>query len=585
MRKTKIICTLGPTSENEEVLRKLIDAGMNAARMNFSHGDHEEHCKRIELVKRLREEANKPVAIILDTKGPEIRTGTFKGGTVSLKEGNPFTIVCGEKIEGDETICSVTYAELYKDVKPGDVVLVADGLVGFEVQSIKGNRLHCRVKNSGVLGDQKNVNIPGIAVNLPAITEKDINDFVFGIKMGVDMIAASFIRKASDVLEIRKVLVDNGAPDILIFSKIENHEGVKNIDEIIKFSDGIMVARGDLGVEIPTEDVPVVQKMIIEKCNEAGKPVITATQMLDSMIRNPRPTRAEASDVANAIFDGTDAIMLSGETANGKYPVETVVTMSKIAERAEQAIKYEENLKKRRINSIPNVQNAISFATCNIAAELKASAIITVTQTGHSAKVVSKYRPECPVIAVTPYDKVARRLALNWGVFPLVTYRTASTDELIQSSVTKALETGYVKKGDLVVVAAGIPVDYAGTTNMIKVHIVGDILSQGRGRGNKPGYGTANLVSGYEEAVENIAAGDILVAKSVDDRFTALLDKIEGIIIADKSLDSKIEIECLRRDIPVIFDASGVTDIIKTGAFITMDASRGIVYSGKVNIK
>lgn len=585
MRKTKIICTIGPTSENEEVMRELIKSGMNVARLNFSHGDHEEHGRRIELVKRLRDEAKKPIAIILDTKGPEIRTGSFKGGSVELKEGEDFTIVCGEDIEGDETICSITYAELYKDVKVGDVVLVADGLVGFEVKSIEGNKLYCKVKNSGTLGNHKNVNVPGICVNLPAITEKDIKDLVFGVEKGVDMVAASFIRKASDVLEIRKVLVDNGAPDILIFSKIENHEGVDNIDEIIKFSDGVMVARGDLGVEIPTEDVPVVQKMIIEKCNEAGKPVITATQMLDSMIRNPRPTRAEASDVANAIFDGTDAIMLSGETANGKYPIETVVTMSKIAERAEKAIKYEENLKKRRRNHIPNVQNAISLATCNTAADLKASAIITATQTGHSAKMVCKYRPECPVIAVTPYEKVARRLALNWGVFPLVTYKTASTDDLIQSSVTKALETGYVKKGDLVVIAAGIPVDYAGTTNMLKVHIVGDILAQGRGKVNKAGYGTANLVSSYEEAMENIAEGDILVVKSLDDRYINVFDKIEGIITEDKVLTSGVEIECIRRDIPIIFDASGVTDTIKTGSFITLDATRGIVYSGKANVK
>jgi pyruvate kinase len=584
MRKTKIICTVGPSSQNEEVLSKLIEAGMNASRHNFSHGDHAEHGARLELVKKLREKYNKPIAIILDTKGPEIRTGKFDGGAVELKEGTPFTVYCGEEVLGNNTMCSVSYADLYKDVKLGDSILIADGLVGLEVKSIEGNKIYCTVKNSGSLGNNKNVNVPGVITSLPAVTEKDILDLRFGIEQGVDIVAASFIRKAADVLTMRKVLQENGGADILIFSKIENHEGVHNIDEIIKFSDGIMVARGDLGVEIPTEEVPVVQKMIIEKCNAAGKPVITATQMLDSMIKNPRPTRAEASDVANAIFDGTDAIMLSGETANGKYPVETVVTMSKIAERAEKALNYEEKLKKRRRTHIPNVPNAISLATCNTAMDLNAAAIITATQSGHTAKIVSNYRPECPIIAVTPYEKIARKLALNWGVFPIVAEKMESTDELIDKSVDIARATGYVKNGDLVVIAAGIPANYVGTTNMMKVHVVGDILAQGKASGSVHGFGTANVVKDMKEAKENIQEGDILVVKELDNSCLSLLDKVAGIITEQASVTSDITIQCMLKEIPLVYDAAGVTDIIKTGCFITIDVRRGIVYSGKVNL-
>lgn len=584
MRKTKIICTVGPASENEEIVSKLIEAGMNASRHNFSHGNHEEHGKRIQLIKTLREKYNKPIAIILDTKGPEIRTGKFEGGKVELKEGAPYTVVCGEDILGNNSICSVTYRDLCKDVKPGDSILIADGLVGLEVKSIEDNKIYCRVKNNGTLGNNKNVNVPGVVTNLPAVTEKDIDDLMFGIEAGVDMVAASFIRKASDVLTIRKVLQENGGGDILIFSKIENHEGVDNIDEIIKFSDGIMVARGDLGVEIPTEDVPVVQKIIIEKCNAAGKPVITATQMLDSMIKNPRPTRAEASDVANAIFDGTDAIMLSGETANGKYPVETVVTMSKIAERAEKALNYEEKLKRRRKNHIPNVPNAISLATCNTAMDLNAAAIITATQSGHTARIVSNYRPECPIIAVTPYWNVARKLALNWGVFPIVAEKMESTDELIEKSVEIAQTAGYVKNGDLVVIAAGIPVNYVGTTNMMKVHVVGDILVQGKPLGSVHGYGAANVVRNLKEANNNLQEGDILVVKHLTQDYVDILDRVSGIITEQEDVTPDISIKCIEREIPLIYNATGASDIIKTGSFITLDMRRGVVYSGKLNL-
>jgi pyruvate kinase len=584
MRKTKIICTIGPASDSVEVLSKLIVGGMNASRHNFSHGDHVEHGIRINLVKELRKKYNKHIAIILDTKGPEIRTGNFEEGRSELIEGTDYTVVCGEQVMGNETTCSVSYANLSEDVKLGDVILIADGLVGLEVKSVEGNKIHCTVKNTGVLGSHKNVNVPGVSIRLPAVTQKDIDDLKFGAQQEVDMVAASFIRKAADVLEIRKVLTENGGADILIFSKIENQEGINNIDEIIKFSDGVMVARGDLGVEIPTEDVPVVQKMIIQKCNKAGKPVITATQMLDSMIRNPRPTRAEASDVANAILDGTDAIMLSGETANGKYPVETVETMSRIAERTEMIINYEANLKKIRKNHVPNVPNSISLATCNIAMELKASAIITATQSGHTARIVSKYRPECPIIAVTPYEKVARKLALNWGVFPTTDTKVETTDELIERSADIAFETGYVKKGDLVVIAAGIPVNYSGSTNMLKVHIIGDILAQGKGEGETNGYGTAQVCSSYKHANDTLEQGEILIVKHIDNSFLSLIDKVSGIVVEESIVSPDITIACISKEIPLIFNASGAMETIKTGSFITMDVLRGIVYSGRANI-
>lgn len=585
MRKTKLIFTIGPVSDNEETLSKLIEAGMNASRHNFSHGDHEEHRARIEAVKKLRKQYDKSIAVILDTKGPEIRTGNFEKGSLELQEGAEFTLVCGEEVVGDETQCSVTYDKLYSDVVVGSNILINDGLIALEVKWVEGNRIHCIVKNSGTIGNHKNMNVPGASINLPAITQKDIDDLKFGIEVGVDIIAASFIRKASDVLEIRKVLEKNGGSDILIFSKIENQEGVNNIDEILKFSDGIMVARGDLGVEIPIEQVPLTQKKIIEKCNKAGKPVITATQMLDSMIRNPRPTRAEASDIANAIFDGTDAIMLSGETANGKYPVEAAETMAKIAEAAENNINYALNLKRKSKVHAPSVPNAISLATCTTAMDLNASAIITATQSGHTARMVSKYRPECPVIAATPYDYVARKLALNWGVFPIITDMMYSTDELIEKSVEKALQTGFVRKGDLVVIAAGIPINYAGTTNMMKVHIVGDILVQGKGIGTISAFGTCNVVSSVREARESLEPDEILVLKEFTVDYLQVLNRVQAVVTEDKQVASDLAVECISREIPVIYAAENATEIIKSGSFITLDVQRGIVYSGKASIK
>ena len=585
MKKTKIICTVGPASDNSETIKRLIDAGMDASRHNFSHGDHAEHKIRMDLVKELRVKLNKHIAIILDTKGPEIRTGNFSAGKVELHEGGKFTVVCGEEVIGDETICSVTYEKLYEDVKPNDIILIDDGLVGLRVKEVVGKRINCEVANSGMIGDHKGVNVPGVSINLPALTTRDIEDLKFGCAQGVDFVAASFIRKASDVLHIRRVLNENGGEKIQIISKVENREGVNNIDDIVKFSDAVMVARGDLGVEIPTEEVPIVQKMIIHKCNAAGKAVITATQMLDSMMRNPRPTRAESSDVANAIFDGTDAIMLSGETANGKYPVEAVSIMSKIAQTAENALNYEEKLKKKRKCHIPNVPNAISLATCSTAMELKASAIITATQSGNTAKKVSTYRPECPVIAVTPYERVARSLALNWGVIAICADKTESTDELIENSVAIALKSGYVQKGDLVVIAAGIPANFVGSTNMMKVHIVGDILLQGKGNISASACGTACYASSAQEASDTMQDGDILVVKTLDKEYTDILDRVSGIIVEENAVTSNVVIEGTSKAVPIIYSAAGAVEIIKTGSFITMDATRGIVYSGRANVK
>ncbi|GAA0070505.1 pyruvate kinase [Clostridium sardiniense] len=471
MKKTKMICTIGPASENEEILSKIIEAGMNASRHNFSHGDHEEHGGRIRKVKELAKKFNKEIAIVLDTKGPEIRTGNFEPSKLELQKGSEFTIYVGEEVVGDATKCSVSYDGLANDVKPGNTILIDDGLVGLEVRRVEGNKVICEVMNTGLVGSHKGVNVPGVSIKLPALTAKDESDLKFGCEIGVNMIAASFVRKVEDVRAIRKVLDENGGENILICPKIENQEGVDNIDSIIAESDAIMVARGDLGVEIPIENVPAVQKMIIQKCNKAGIPVVTATQMLDSMIRNPRPTRAEVSDVANAILDGTDAIMLSGESANGSYPVEAVQTMAKIAEEAEKQLKYEVAVS-QATSHIPAISGVISRATCNAASELHASAIVSSTQSGATAKRLSQCRPECPIIAVTPDETVAKQLAFSWGVYSIVSDRLESTDEMMDKSVEIAKENGFVQNGDTVVIAAGVPVGEVGATNLMKVSVV-----------------------------------------------------------------------------------------------------------------
>ena len=473
MKKTKIICTIGPASENRAILKNMMLAGMNGARLNFSHGTHEEHKKKIDMVKELRDELGLYISLILDTKGPEIRTGKFGVKEVQLVEGQKFTITT-EDVMGTNELCTVSYKGLVKDVRPGDKLLIDDGLVGLTIDEVIGENIICTVNNGGQVKDYKSVNVPGVKVKLPAVTERDKEDIEFGIKEDFDYIAASFVRKASDVEEMRVFLRDRGAGHIKIISKIENKEGVDNINEIIAASDGIMVARGDLGVEIPAEQVPLTQKKIIKLCNMEGKPVITATQMLDSMIRNPKPTRAEVTDVANAIFDGTDVIMLSGETASGKYPVETVKQMYEIAVATENALNYDDILREKSKVKDSSVTNAIGHATCTSAQGLKATAILTPTSSGYTAKVVSKFRPKAPILAFTSTDRVARHLSLVWGVTPLVTIHADTTKGIFDEAIDASLGQGLIQKGDLIVITAGVPVGVGGTTNMLRIHIAGN---------------------------------------------------------------------------------------------------------------
>ncbi len=471
MRKTKIVCTLGPATEDENVLRRLIEEGMDVARLNFSHGTHEEQKARMDMVKKLRKECGKHIALLLDTKGPEIRTRDFEGGKVEVVAGQTFTLTTRD-IVGDSSISSITYRDLAKDVEIGTKILIDDGLIELKVKDIIDEDLVCEVINGGFVSNHKGINVPGVHLNMPYMSQKDIDDILFGIKQDVDFIAASFVRSAKDVLEIRKLLDENGGKNINIISKIENAEGVKHIDDIIYVSDGIMVARGDMGVEIPGEEVPVIQKLIIRKVYNAGKQVITATQMLDSMMKNPRPTRAETTDVANAIYDGTSAIMLSGETAAGLYPIESVQTMVRIAERTEEDINYRNRFFQieRRANN--NVTDAVCHATCTTAIDLNASAVVTVTKSGTSARNISKYRPVCPIIAGTTSDKVCRQLNMSWGVIPVHLEEKNEIFELFDHAVEAAKNSGHLNSGETVVVTAGVPLGVSGNTNMIKVQVV-----------------------------------------------------------------------------------------------------------------
>jgi len=474
MRRTKIVCTMGPNTDKKTIMRALVKNGMDVARFNFSHGDYEEQKNRMNLLKNVREELDRPVAILLDTKGPEIRTGVLEGGQkVTLKEGETFTLYI-EECMGNEKGCSITYPGLAKDVKKGDKILIDDGLIELEVQATKKDSIVCLIENGGELGEKKGINVPNVKIKLPAITEKDKNDIIFGISQDIDFIAASFIRNAAGVNEIRKILTEHHAEHIAIIAKIENREGVDNIDEIIKAADGIMVARGDLGVEIPPQEVPHIQKTIIQKCNEKYVPVITATQMLDSMIKNPRPTRAETTDVANAIYQGTSAIMLSGETAAGKYPVEALKTMVKIAVRTEADIDFNQQFSVRTKEHATNVTTAISHATCMTAIDLNAKAIIAVTRSGNTARMVSKYRPGCPIIACTPNERIWRQLNLVWGVTPLLTKEEYSMEILLLHATEAAEESGYVKEGDVVVLTVGVPLGRSGNTNLLKATVVGE---------------------------------------------------------------------------------------------------------------
>ena len=474
MRKTKIICTMGPNTNDRAMMKRLAEEGMNIARFNFSHGSHEEQKGRMDLLKSVREEIGKPIAILLDTKGPEIRTGVLKDGKkVMLEAGEMFTLTT-EEIEGDAKKVSITYDGLAEDVEPGKRILIDDGLIELEVKTINGNEITCKVLNGGELGERKGVNVPNVPVRLPALTKKDREDIIFGVEQGIDFIAASFTRTAADILEIRKILEENGGKGINIIAKIENQQGVDNITDIIRVADGIMIARGDMGVEIPLEDVPVIQKDIIAQVYNAGKQVITATQMLDSMMKNPRPTRAETTDVANAIYQGTSAIMLSGETAAGKYPVEALQTMVKIACRTEDDVPYNKMFSVRTKEQTTSVTAAISHATCMTAIDLKAKAIITVTHSGNTSRMVSKYRPGCLIVGCSPDERICRQLNMSWGVAPLYIKEEYSMEILLLHATEAAQKAGYVEEGDVVVLTVGVPLGRPGNTNLLKAAVVGE---------------------------------------------------------------------------------------------------------------
>lgn len=573
LKKTKIVCTMGPATDSDEILRELALNGMNVCRFNFSHGSHEEHLERMNRVKRIREELNLPIAILLDTKGPEIRTGEFEGDII-LQDGAKFIITMDDCI-GNSERCTVSYKGMINDVKVGNKILIDDGLVELLVEKIEGNEIHTLVENSGKVSSRKGVNLPGVVINLPAITEKDISDIEFGISQGIDFIAASFVRKASDVLEIRKVLEDNNACDIQIISKIENQEGVDNIDSILAVSDGIMVARGDMGVEIPSEEVPIVQKMIIKKCNEFAKPVITATQMMDSMIRNPRPTRAEVTDVANAIYDGTDAIMLSGETAAGKYPVEAVATMNRIAIRTEQTLNYSHAMKENTSKNV-TVTDAISHATCTTAMDLCAKSIITCTSSGYTTRMVSKFRPEAPIVAATQCEKVMRRLSLVWGTYPILSQLAESTDELVEASIDATKKAGFVNPGDVVVVTAGVPVGKSGKTNMIRVSVITEFLGRGVGIGKGCVEGTARVVLPGQEC-DNFQEGDILVTIGTDKDMLKYIEKASAVVTEAGGMTSHAAIVGINMGIPVIVSVPEITKKVVDGDVIKVEPTVGAV--------
>ena len=580
-KKTKIVCTLGPASQSEETLTKLIENGLNVCRFNFSHGSHEEHKERMDIVKKVRDELKKPIAILLDTKGPEIRTGNFADPEVFLEEGSKFIITMADVI-GNKEMCTVSYKGLAEDVVEGDTILIDDGLVGLKVENVVGEEIHCVVENSGIVKNHKGVNVPGVKINLPALTPKDISDIEFGITQGIDFIAASFVRKASDVLAIREVLENNNATDIQIISKIENQEGVDNLDEILQVSDGLMVARGDLGVEIPTEDIPIVQKQMIKKCNALGKPVITATQMLDSMIRNPRPTRAEVTDVANAIYDGTDAIMLSGETAAGKYPVEAVKVMAAIAKRIEETLDYDTILRSKGLNNT-NVTDAISYATCTTAKSLTASGIVTSTSSGYTARMVSKFRPKTPIIAATPNERTSRQLSLSWGVYTVMCEQAENTDDLIDNSIEASKNEGYIHEGELVVITTGVPTGVSGTTNLIKVQVISEEICQGIGIGRTTVEGLVRFVKSGQTC-ENFNEGDILVTTMTDKDMNPYIEKAAAIVTQEGGMTSHAAIVGINLGKPVIVSAENILSKVEDGELITVDTTRGAVYRGSSRV-
>ena len=580
MRKTKIVCTLGPATDNGDILRQLMLGGMNVCRFNFSHGDHPSHKKRLDAVLALREELGLPIATLLDTKGPEIRTGTLDPPKVELVQGQKFTLTTKE-IVGSSSIASISFAGLPKDVKQGQRILIDDGLIELTVDSVTDTEIFCTVVNGGTVSNNKGINVPGVRLSMPYLSERDISDIMFGVQCDYDFIAASFVRSAADVMQIRALLDKLHCNTIKIISKIENAEGVENIDEILRVSDGIMIARGDLGVEIPLQEIPIIQKKLIDKAYKAGKMVITATQMLDSMMKNPRPTRAESTDVANAIYDGTSAIMLSGETAAGKYPVEALLTMAKIAERTESDINYAGGFKSvlSKIGD-DDVTGAISHATVTTAIDLNAKAIITVTKGGGTARQISKHRPPCPIVGCSPDKKVVRQLNLSWGVTPLLIPEKTSTDELFDCSAKAAEAAGLIQSGDLCVITAGVPIGVSGTTNLLKVHLTGNILVSGKGIGDTKVCSKMCVAKTEEEIAEEFEPGDIIVVPQTSNRLLQFMRKARAIITEVDGVNSHAAIVGMTLGIPVIVGCKNATHILKNGTTVVVDAEKGIVYSG-----
>lgn len=585
IKKTKIVCTIGPASESEEMLEKLMLAGMNVARLNFSHGTHDEHQQRIDRIKKVAKKLDYPIAIMLDTKGPEIRLGNFETEPINLSTGDTFTLTTRD-IMGDQSIVSISHKGLADDVEVGTSILIDDGLVELVVKEIKdGTDIICEVLNNGELKNHKGVNVPNVKISLPAVTQKDKDDIIFGIRNELDFIAASFVRKKEDVNEIRKILEDNHGEFIQIIPKIENQEGIDNIDEIIKSSDGLMVARGDLGVEVPPEEIPLVQKDLIKKCYLAGKPVITATQMLDSMIRNPRPTRAEVTDVANAIIDGTSAIMLSGETAAGKYPEEAVKTMSKIAVRVEESLDYDEMLN-TSVRLLENTTtNSISKSACVVARDLDAAAIVASTNSGSTARALSKFRPKTKIVAVTPNERTRRLLALSWGVEAIITPQYADTDELLNDSLDVGVSQGVLEEGDLVVVTGGIPVGLTGATNLIKVSTIATVILEGVGVGKKSGIGRVVVGRSESELLSKFEKGDILVCSSTDKDLVKFMEDASAIVVEEGGFTSHAAIVGLHLDVPTIIGAKNATTLLKDGDIVTVDSETGSVYKGRAKVK
>ncbi|MGQ9629747.1 MAG: pyruvate kinase [bacterium] len=585
MRKTKIICTLGPACDDEKILREMMVAGMNIARFNFSHGTQDEHKVRLDRLRSVARELGKPIATLLDTKGPEIRTGRLKGSSIKLEEGSEI-ILTSREVEGTEKELSISYKNLPGEVKKGDHILIADGEVDLEVLESDSVNIRCSIRVGGEIGGYKNVNVPGIKVGLPAVTDKDKEDILFAIREGFDFIAASFSRSAAGIMEIRSILDAHNSP-IHIIAKIESGEGVENFNEILNVSDGIMVARGDLGVQLPMERVPLIQKEIIRECNEVGKPVITATQMLDSMIELPRPTRAESTDVANAILDGTDAVMLSGETAIGRYPVEAVRMMAKIAEAAEEAISYEEIIRRRSIEagSVKSIPQAICHAACQTAFEIDASAIVVPTRSGNTARMLSHYRPSAPIVAVAVDERVQRQLLLPWGIYPLTAKLVDNTDDMIAQAIREGIRADLIQNWDTVVIVASVPIFSPVVVNLIKVHMVSTILAKGIGREGFGSFvGRVRKVHSAAEAMVRVLPKDVLVIKNLDESFSDVVSRVGAIVVEGRSVFPQEEL--LKRDphIPVIVEVKDAMSVLEEGLIVTVDGTQGIVYEGNIEM-